>query len=205
RGGIREIEFFVQTQQLIAGGRQIDLRLKQTLAALGQLVKRGWIEPDVQVDLTDAYVFLRTIEHRIQMVADEQTHQLPDAEAELQSFARFAGFADTAALSKALLAVLAKVQHHYGALFEGSPDLTRGGHNMMFAGEEDDPATVEALGKLGFSQPSQVIATVRGWHHGRYPAVRSAQSRERLTEVQPLLVEALAETASPDAAFASFD
>ena len=205
RGGIREIEFFVQTQQLIAGGRQLDLRLRQTLPALKRLVERGWIAPDVEIDLAKAYDYLRTIEHRIQMVADEQSHQLPESEAELASFSRFAGYPDTAAFSHALLAVLATVQRHYGALFEGSPDLTRGGHNMMFAGEADDPATVEALGKLGFTQPSQVIATVRGWHHGRYPAIRSAQARERLTEVQPLLIEALADTPSPSSAFASFD
>jgi glutamate-ammonia-ligase adenylyltransferase len=205
RGGIREIEFFAQTQQLIAGGRQPDLRIRQTLAVLKRLVERNWIRPEIEADLAKAYVFLRTIEHRVQMVADEQTHALPQDGNELAAFARFAGYADTAALSAALLAVLETVQRHYAALFEDSPDLTRGGHNMMFAGEADDPATVEALAKLGFSQPSQVIAVVRGWHHGRYPAVRSAQARERLTEVQPLLIEALAETASPDAAFASFD
>ena len=205
RGGIREIEFFAQTQQLIAGGRQLDLRIPRTLSALGQLVRRGWIKQEVETELTAAYVFLRTIEHRLQMVADEQTHQLPESDAELEAFSRFAGFSDKAAFSAALLAVLETVQRHYGVLFEDSPELTRGGHNMMFAGEADDPATVEALGKLGFAQPSQVIATVRGWHHGRYPAVRSAQARERLTEVQPLLIEALAETASPDTAFTGFD
>jgi glutamate-ammonia-ligase adenylyltransferase len=205
RGGIREVEFFVQTQQLIAGGRQTDLRIRQTLSALKRLVERGWIKPQIEADLARAYVYLRTIEHRVQMVADEQTHQLPEGETELEAFARFAGYAGTPELSTALLAVLETVQRHYAALFEDSPDLTRGGHNMMFAGEADDPATVEALGKLGFSQPTQVVATVRGWHHGRYPAVRSAQARERLTEVQPLLIEALADTAAPDSAFASFD
>jgi glutamate-ammonia-ligase adenylyltransferase len=205
RGGIREVEFFVQTQQLIAGGRQTDLRIRQTLATLSQLVKRGWIKPEVETELAAAYIYLRTIEHRVQMVADEQTHQLPQAEAELAAFARFAGYPGTRELSEALLAVLETVQRHYAALFEDSPELTSGGHNMMFAGEADDPSTVDTLGKLGYSQPSQVIATVRGWHHGRYPAVRSAKARERLTEVQPLLIEALAQTASPDAAFASFD
>ena len=205
RGGIREIEFFVQTQQLIAGGRQTDLRIRPTLAALKLLVRRGWIKPEVEADLARAYDYLRTIEHRVQMVADQQTHSLPDDAAELEAFARFAGYAGTAEFSATLLEVLATVQRHYAALFEASPDLTRGGANMMFAGEADDPATVEALSRLGFSQPAQVIATVRGWHHGRYAAVRSAKSRERLTEVQPLLIEALAETAAPDAAFASFD
>jgi glutamate-ammonia-ligase adenylyltransferase len=104
-----------------------------------------------------------------------------------------------------LIAVLETVQRHYSALFEDMPELTRGGANMVFAGAVDDPATVEALTRLGYSQPSHVIATVRGWHHGRYPAIRSPRARERLTEVQPLLIEALAQTASPDVAFAGFD
>ena len=76
---------------------------------------------------------------------------------------------------------------------------------MVFAGERDDPATVAALKEMGFSQPGQVLASVRGWHHGRYPAVRSPRARERLTEVQPLLIAALADTADPDRALASFD
>jgi len=83
--------------------------------------------------------------------------------------------------------------------------LTRGGANMVFAGEADDPATVAALTHMGFTRASEIIAIVRGWHHGRYPAVRSARARELLTEVQPVLVEALARTANPDLALIGFD
>src|SRR5262249_32042459 len=90
-------------------------------------------------------------------------------------------------------------------LFEDSPPLTRGGANMVFAGEADDPDTVAALIKFGFSRPTEVIAMIRGWHHGRYPAVRSARARERLTEVQPVLLEALGKSADPDLAFVNFD
>jgi glutamate-ammonia-ligase adenylyltransferase len=205
RGGIREIEFFAQTQQLIAGGRQRDLRVPQTLAALARLAERGWIKAAVAGELEQAYLFLRRIEHRVQMVADEQTHELPEDAGALASFARFCGYGDLESFSRDLVARLETVQRHYAALFEDMPELTAGGVNMVFAGEEDDPATIEALAGMGYSQPSQVIATVRGWHHGRYPAVRSARARERLTEVQPLLVAALADTADPDRAFASFD
>lgn len=205
RGGIREIEFFVQTQQLIAGGRQADLRTPETLAALGRLSARGWIKEKVRDDLARSYVFLRGIEHRLQMVADEQTHALPEAPDALDSFSRFAGYPSTAEFSSALVERLKAVQRHYASLFEDMPELTRGGVNMVFAGESDDPQTVEALAEMGFSQPHQVIATVRGWHHGRYAAVRSAKARERLTEVQAVLIEALAQTANPDSAFASFD
>ena len=76
---------------------------------------------------------------------------------------------------------------------------------MVFAGEADDPATLEALAVMGYKRPQAVIDGVRGWHHGRYPAVRSPRAREMLTVVQPVLVEALSRTADPDRAFAVFD
>jgi glutamate-ammonia-ligase adenylyltransferase len=205
RGGIREIEFFVQTQQLIAGGRQSELRGRRTLEAMARLAERGWIKVRVANELSEAYLYLRRIEHRLQMVADEQTHEVPDDAARLESFARFCGYSDTAAFSRELIARLEAVQRHYAALFEDAPVLTTGSVNMVFAGEKDDPDTVAALKEMGYAQPSEVLATIRGWHHGRYPAVRSARARERLTEVQPLLVAALADTADPDRALVSFD
>ena len=76
---------------------------------------------------------------------------------------------------------------------------------MVFAGEADDPATLEALEAMGYKRPAAVIAGVRGWHHGRYGAVRSPRARELLTEVQPALIEALADTVDPDLAFVGFD
>jgi glutamate-ammonia-ligase adenylyltransferase len=204
-GGIREIEFFAQTQQLIAGGRQPDLRAPRTLDALICLEARNWIRPEVRADLSRAYLELRRIEHRVQMVADEQTHELPSDEGALLRLARFAGYASLDDFTRSYTATLERVQQHYCELFESAPDLTGDGANMVFAGERDDPDTVAHLKKLGFSQPSEVLSTVRGWHHGRYPAVRSARARELLTEVQFSLISALAETADPDLAFAGFD
>ncbi|MBU1212940.1 MAG: bifunctional [glutamine synthetase] adenylyltransferase/[glutamine synthetase]-adenylyl-L-tyrosine phosphorylase [Alphaproteobacteria bacterium] len=205
RGGIREIEFFVQTQQLIAGGRQRQLRLRGTLETLDVLAERGWIKPAVRDELKRAYCFLRELEHRVQMVADEQTHALPSDPDRLENFARFAGYSGVKAFSASLLPVLETVQARYGALFEDMPELTTRGANMVFAGSDNDPDTMRALHEMGYTQPATVIATVRGWHHGRYAAVRSPRSQERLTEVQPLLIEALAGTADPDAAIAAFD
>jgi glutamate-ammonia-ligase adenylyltransferase len=205
RGGIREIEFFAQTQQLIAGGRQPALRAAETLVALERLTAAGWIEPEVRGDLDRAYRFLRTVEHRLQMIADEQTHTLPEDADRLLRLARFCGFPGTAVFAARLTAELECVQTHYARLFEHSPALTRGGANMVFAGEADDPGTLEALTGMGYGRPSGVIAGVRAWHHGRYPAVRTARARELLTEVQPLLIEALSRTADPDQAFLAFD
>ena len=92
RGGIREIEFFVQTQQLIAGGRHRELRGRETVATLAALAAGGWIDAEARDELTAAYDFLRRVEHRLQMMADEQTHTLPADRAALEEFARFLGF-----------------------------------------------------------------------------------------------------------------
>lgn len=205
RGGIREIEFFVQTQQLIAGGRQPGLRVRPTLEALVALQEYGWVKPNVRVELEEAYLYLRRIEHRLQMVADVQTHDVPEDAEALERFAHFAGYETVDAFAADLRARLSIVEQHYAELFEDAPALAGQGGSMVFAGANDDPKTVDELSRLGFSQPSQVLAIVRGWHHGRKRAVRTARGRELLTEVQPLLISALADTVDPDAAIAEFD
>ena len=121
RGGIREIEFFVQTQQLIAGGRNPELRSRETLPTLAALAQLGWIKPDACAELGAAYRFLRTVEHRLQMVADEQTHTLPTERAALEGFARFMGFAGRDDFAGVLLPHLRNVQRHYANLFEAPP------------------------------------------------------------------------------------
>lgn len=204
-GGIREIEFFVQTQQLIAGGRHRNLRARRTLDALAALVALGWISNTTADELSEAYVFLRRLEHRIQMVDDEQTHELPDDPERLVRLALFAGFAGLEGFSQTLVATLRTVEAHYARLFEVAPSQSLKKTNLIFAGERDDPATMEALSGLGFERPKDVLAMVRGWHHGRYRAVRSPRARELLTEVQPALLDAFAGTLEPTRTMASFD
>lgn len=204
RGGIREIEFFVQTQQLIAGGRRPQLRKVGTIDALAALCADGWIDKPAAEALSAAYWYLRKVEHRIQMVADEQTHIIPENEAELDRIARMMGHGDTETFSRELIEIMRSVETHYAALFEASPELTGKGGNLVFTGD-DDPATLETLSRLGFKQPAQIVDTIRGWHYGRLPAVRSPQARELLTELSPSLVEAFAESDNPDQAFFAFD
>ncbi|GBF27188.1 bifunctional glutamine synthetase adenylyltransferase/adenylyl-removing enzyme [bacterium MnTg02] len=205
RGGIREIEFFVQTQQLIAGGRQEDLRSRKTLQALDLLAEKGWIKSDVAVDLGKSYRFLRHVEHRLQMVGDEQTHTLPKEGEELEQFAFFAGFSNSQAFATELIKHLEIVQAHYAALFEDAPVLASETGNLVFTGDENDTETVATLKSMGFASPERVIAAVRSWHFGRYPAMRSERARERLTEVQPILLEAFSKSVDPDVALVAFD
>ncbi|WP_020177974.1 bifunctional [glutamine synthetase] adenylyltransferase/[glutamine synthetase]-adenylyl-L-tyrosine phosphorylase [Methylopila sp. M107] len=205
RGGIREIEFFVQTQQLVAGGRDPDLRSRGTIETLGRLVDAGWISADARDALIEAYWFLRGLEHRLQMVADEQTHTLPDDTDELLRFARFAGYEDRDAFAKALVKRLKLVQKHYAKLFEDAPGLSSEVGSLVFVGEEDDPDTLKTLTELGFTEAVSASATVRGWHRGRYPSTNSARARELLTELMPALLMAFSKSGRPDAALNGFD
>ena len=205
RGGIREIEFFVQTQQLIAGGRQPELRGRRTLDMLKALAKFGWIDAATRDQLTAAYGDLRTIEHCLQMIADAQTHTLPDDAEGLAVVARMAGYRNTAAFEKAVAKTLTTVRDRYAALFEMAPSLTSAAGSLSFTGDTDDPETLATLSALGYRNPAEISSTIRGWHFGRYPATRSASARERLTEFVPVLLEALAGGEGADAAFAAFD
>lgn len=205
RGGIREIEFFVQTQQLIAGGRFPELRGRATVPMLGELAKRGWITAEARDALTRQYWFLRRVEHAIQMVADEQTHTLPDTDEELERIAKMLGFAGGKEFSAAFRASLHEVEGHYAALFEAAPELSSGVGNLVFTGDVDDPDTLKTLRQLGFKRSSDITRVIRSWHFGRYRATQSAEARERLTELTPALLEAFGKTKKADRALMRFD
>ncbi len=205
RGGIREIEFFTQTQQLIAGGRQPELRTLQTLVTLERLAQQGWIDDKTVEDLTCSYRFLRMVEHRLQMIADEQTHTLPKGDKELARVSCFCGFENVEAFSDALIKHFTQVQGYYDDLFSRLPDAGEQEQKFAFRGDDESPEHLATLEELGFSDPKAVTEIIRGWRSGRYAATRSARSRECLTEILPDLLQALSATADPSAALISFD
>ncbi len=205
RGGIREIEFFVQTQQLIAGGRDPTLRGTRTGDMLAKLTEKGWIDAAAREELDAAYRVLRNVEHRLQMVRDEQTHTMPSEPAELARIARLMRYPDADAFQADLRAILETVARRYSELFESAEDLSTAGGSLVFTGGEDDPETLETLRKLGFATPESVTETVRGWHFGRFAAMRSTAARESLTEITPALLKAFSRAGNPDAAVRAFD
>lgn len=207
-GGIREIEFFAQTQQLIWGGRNPDVRIAPTCQAIKALVKAEQVNEKTCDDLIESYEYLRRVEHRIQMVNDEQTHCIPEQEEEIENLAIFLGYKDSPEFSKEFILHLERVESHYAQLFEdnnGSAPLPTHAGNLVFTGAETDPATMAYLSHLGFREPEYVEKTVRAWQHSRYRATRSTRSREILTQLMPSLIHAMAQTAEPDMAFKRFD
>lgn len=208
RGGIREIEFFAQTQQLIWGGRIPSVRQIGTVDALAALARAGKIGASVAAEMTEAYRYLRRVEHRLQMIDDAQTHSLPEDPEKLAALAIFLGYPSLEPFAEELLATLRRVESHYAELFEDAPALTLPGAvggNLVFTGSEADPETLATLQRLGFANVQTVDAAVRGWHHGRCRAMRSVRARELLTELMPHLLKALAGKPDPDGAFLAFD
>ncbi len=205
RGGIREVEFFVQTQQLVFGGRRPSLRGRRTLDMLAALTDEGWITATARDELAAAYRFLRTIEHRLQMRHDEQTQRLPSDGDDLAGFCRFAGFASTAKFTAAFTAHARRVETHYALLFEDGPSLAAEAGTLSFTGAEADPETLATLQRLGFRDPAQAAEIIRGWHFGRRSAVTSARAREALTELTPALLVAFGRSGDPDAALNTLD
>ncbi|MBL8669497.1 MAG: bifunctional [glutamate--ammonia ligase]-adenylyl-L-tyrosine phosphorylase/[glutamate--ammonia-ligase] adenylyltransferase, partial [Alphaproteobacteria bacterium] len=235
RGGIREIEFYAQTQQLIWGGRDPRLRVPSTCAALRALADVGRVAKADAERLVEAYRFLRAAEHRVQMVEDQQTHRVPDDAQAIDNLAALMGMREGGAFLDALNGHLRAVEERYAALFEAEPSLSiavpgngaggagggtgagggggaggatgsgDGRANLVFAGPEDDPETVKALARLGYADPKSVTAAVRAWHHGRLRATRSERARQVLNDLVPVLLAAFARTADPDAAFRGFD
>lgn len=208
-GGIREIEFLVQTQQMVWGGRDPTLRVKPTLQAADRLVETGHLSVEACARLEDSYRFLRQVEHRIQMVNDRQTHNLPEQPAEMTHIAGFLGFSDAPFFAITFLQHVASVRANYRAVFEHVPDLPDAngvGAELDFRGDDPEPAaTIAALHALGFKDHHRVIAGVRHWLAGHVRALRSARARDLMTVMLPSILVALGRQSRPDEAFNRFD
>jgi len=203
-GGIREIEFFAQTQQLILGGRDLRLRTPRTVDALQALADTDHTPREVADELIAAYRELRRLEHRVQMIADEQSHTLPEADHARRPVAALAGFKTLTAFDAMASAIFCKVNRRYGELFAEDEPLSSPFGSLVFTGVDDDPETLATLARMGFSQPAQVSATIRAWHHGRIAATRTERGRELFTRLAPRLLEAARASGAPDAAFNRF-
>ena len=204
RGGIREIEFYVQTQQLILGGRHPGLRSNRTLDALRALAEAGHVSPAAAEQLTTAYLRLRAVEHRVQMITDEQTHRLPEANAERRRVAALSGHETLRAFDAGITRTLKAVNARFGELFAEEEPLSSRFGSLVFTGVDDDPETLATLTRMGFSSPASIAQAIRNWHHGHAPAARTERGRELFTRLAPRLLDALQATGAPDVAFARF-
>lgn len=195
RGGIREVEFFTQIQQLIHGGRDPALRAPATLDALAALMRAGHVQAEDAALLGQGYRLFRTVEHRLQMVDDRQTHSLPkDADA-LAAVARLDGQGDTPALLGRLQPAVEGIGRLYDAL---DPVDDRG-----LARDTDG---VEAVAQAaGFADPAVVRTRIDGWRARTPRALRTPAAQAAMEAALPGLLVALGAATDPDAAFARLD
>jgi glutamate-ammonia-ligase adenylyltransferase len=197
-GGIREIEFFAQTRQLICGGREPALRVPTTLGALEALAAAGWIKPATAETLSADYVAHRTLEHRLQMMEDAQTHIFPRSDEARARLAALSGFTDRAAFEREVAARLARVHAATEEFF--TPGTGRAARK-----EAHPEITEDHLRGAGFQRPADAMRLIETWRGANMPATRSARARGLLRKLEPLIVERLAGAGSPDEAMAQFD
>ena len=200
RGGIREIEFYAQTLQLIHGGRNPALRLRGTRASLDALAAAGLIAAEDALLLGESYDRLRAVEHRLQMIADHQTHSLPLDPAALDAVARLDGLPDGAALVAGLAAITEPVGSRYDALIAAS-----GGSAAPAIPLPSGDALAGELARLGFADPDRLADRIAGWGSGSLRALRSDAARAAYDAIQPQLLGALAAAPDPARAIARWE
>jgi [glutamine synthetase] adenylyltransferase / [glutamine synthetase]-adenylyl-L-tyrosine phosphorylase len=197
-GGIRECEFFAQAHQLIHGGRDVALRNPDTREALAALAAAGWIKAEEAGALDAAYEQLRTVEHRLQMHSDRQTHSIPDNPETADAVARLHGLAD----ADALIALIRPIATSVAAIYDRMVDASGSDGPRM---AEDGLPLEEQLSDLGYADPAAVMQRMARWRSGNIRAIRSPSARDAFEAVLPALLKALATAPDSDRAIARFD
>jgi glutamate-ammonia-ligase adenylyltransferase len=187
RGGIREVEFYVHAQQLVHGGRDPGLRAGATLEAIAALERAGHFSPELAGDLAEAYRRLRTAEHRVQMIDDQQTHLLPPGEPALDNVARLHGLPGGAELLDWLRPSIERV----GAVFD---ELAGQDRARLPANPE---RLREDLRKLGFPDADSAARRVAEWRSGRPRSLRSSAAKQAFEAMLPALLEAIGKSEDP--------
>lgn len=205
-GGIREIEFFVQTHQLIYGGKDPSLRLRGTEETLAALSAAGIVSPPECDTLGQAYRFLRTLEHRIQYHQERQTHLLPGREEDRRRLAKSMGFPGTAEF-------LAALEHHTGAVRAVYGRLFRSGEERavsdvapeveaLFDHEMEEEELFGRLRALGFSDPARAGETVGILRDGPPFTRLPVRARRYLGKIAPRILHQVVRAPDPDMALA---
>ncbi|MFA5074303.1 MAG: bifunctional [glutamate--ammonia ligase]-adenylyl-L-tyrosine phosphorylase/[glutamate--ammonia-ligase] adenylyltransferase [Nitrospirota bacterium] len=209
-GGIREIEFVIQALQLMYAGRDRGLREKNALKALHMLSLKGLITYQEHADLSKAYIFLRTVEHRLQMLDDLQTHTLPLDEQELRALARRTGYLDAHKETECLLRDYTehthKVRGMYDDLFaftgeETKPDSAFKNFQMLFHEEASEQEVTAFLSQLGFCDPGKAYRNLILLREGPAFVHQTPRSRKLFFEIFPPLFAEIIASPDPDMAF----
>ncbi|MBC6444277.1 MAG: bifunctional [glutamine synthetase] adenylyltransferase/[glutamine synthetase]-adenylyl-L-tyrosine phosphorylase [Alphaproteobacteria bacterium GM202ARS2] len=219
RGGIRDIEFFVQNLQLLWGGRIPALQTASTLHTLKQLRIHNKIDSATEKALKQAYLFLRRLEHCLQLRADQQTHHIPRDNTDAETIARFMKHKNLAHLQRTLENHRTYVENVYETTFQDSsdspehtpapPHTSAPSNYSAFAqiilNPDHEKAAHTMLNKEGFDNTTTLLPCLRKWLAGKYPSTQSASAQEAIKQLLPTLLHAFAEQDDPVYALTTFD
>ena len=205
-GGIRDIEFLAQTRQLIWGGRKPAIRRRSTCDVYQKLAEENLISKEIRDQMIGCYWRLRQVEHRLQMIDDQQTHSLPDHSEGISNLAAFLGGVDGQTLEQELLSIMTSVDAQYAATVGRSEDHQANQAPVVFGGPEvDETMQASYLSGLGFAKPKDAARLIANWLAGKYAATRGERSRRLLENLLPNLLNALGSAADPDRALIGID
>ena len=205
-GGIREIEFIVQSFQLIHGGRDRALQQKSLLAVLEELKQMEYLPAVATDELRDAYIYLRNLEHAIQALQDKQTQQLPPDEETLDRLAFSMSHKNGAELLSILDEHRARVTTHFNHVIADPEDATEEqsseatGWHLLWMGHLSEEEEIKQFEKHGFHEPDSALSRLKALRDGKAITRVRRVSRERLDDFIPHLLVQIAETESPDTA-----
>jgi len=205
-GGIREVEFIGQAFQLIRGGRDLRFQERRILPVLAYLADEGDLTPQAVSDLSNAYEFLRNTEHRLQMINDQQTQVLPTNDLDRLRVAVGMGFADWPSFHSVLTRHMQRVHEHFNSVFAApqgeAPAADEQGLHALWSGTLDETAAREVLQAAGFADAGTTLDLLKGLRAGGAYSALSANGRERLDKLMPLLLGAAGLTPQPQTTLA---
>ncbi len=204
-GGIREIEFYAQIFQLISGGREPELRAAATCNALNALEENQKLSTVDNKILQDAYRFYRTLEHRLQMINDDQTHSMPQSPEDLARITSFMGYKTQADFEEDL-------KHHLHNVHGLFTDLLKDSHQdqdidplLAFPPDDFNQDTLEVITSYGYQDAKAIHTIISRWLLGRYRACRTKRARDLLHNLIPEILSNFGKYAQPDTGFHKFD
>jgi [glutamine synthetase] adenylyltransferase / [glutamine synthetase]-adenylyl-L-tyrosine phosphorylase len=205
-GGIREIEFYAQIHQLISGGRNLSLRVAPTCLALHALVQNDMLDESDNQILQNAYRYLRTLEHRLQMINDDQTHELPTDTDDILRITNFMGYRHVSEFETELTTHLKSVHALFNDLLKDTQNIEeKQDLALAFPAEQYNKKTLEAIATEGFQDPQKIYDLIQKWQLGRYRACRTDRARRILKKLIPDILKAFGSHVDPDGSFLKFD
>ncbi|PCI46682.1 MAG: bifunctional [glutamate--ammonia ligase]-adenylyl-L-tyrosine phosphorylase/[glutamate--ammonia-ligase] adenylyltransferase [Alphaproteobacteria bacterium] len=204
-GGIREIEFYAQIFQLIAGGREPALQVAATCDALNALEKTGRLSLKDNQKLQSAYGYHRRLEHRLQMINDDQTHSMPQSADDLARITAFMGYQSQADFKKQLEVHLHDVHELFTGLLKASHQDEEEDDLLAFPADDYNSETLAAISHMGYEDPRAIYNIIQTWLLGRYRACRTERARSLLHGFIPEILSSFSRQGNPDTSFKKFD